>query len=65
MIIVSRIRIYFSKLRNIIDEAEFVKICTFKVLMANDVNLWHTSLLRVMKGVELKSAVCQPTKNGG
>jgi len=40
-----------------LDYIEFKKICIFKVLNANDPNLWYTSFLWLLKDAELKSAV--------
>jgi len=37
-------------------------MCTFKVLEANRVSLWHTSFFGVLKGAEPKSAVCPVQK---
>ena len=34
-----------------------MKMCIFKKLKANYVNLWHTCYLRVQRGAELESAV--------
>ena len=34
-----------------------MKMCIFKKLKANRVNLWHTCYLGVLRGAELESAV--------
>jgi len=39
-----------------------MKMCIFKKLKANHVNLWHTCYLGVLKGAELESAVCPAQK---
>ena len=45
-----------------IDKAGFQKMCLFKVLKANRVNLLHTCFLGVLRPAESKSAVCRAQK---
>ena len=40
----------------------FHKVCIFKQLEANRVNLWHTCYFGVLRGAELESAVCPAQK---
>ena len=39
-----------------------MKICIFKKLSANRVNLWHTCYLGILRGAELESAACPAQK---
>ena len=39
-----------------------MKMCIFKKLEANRVNLWHTCYLGVLRGAELESAVSPAQK---
>ena len=39
-----------------------MKMCIFKKLKTNRVNLWHTCYFGVLKGAELESAVCPAQK---
>ena len=39
-----------------------MKMCIFKELKANRVNLWHTCNLGVLRGAKLESAVCPAQK---
>ena len=39
-----------------------MKMCIFKKLKVNRVNVWHTCYLGVLRGAELESAVCPAQK---